>query len=119
MRTLFAIVTAAVLSTGAVMAADSTGAAPKKSPRVQSRELSQSALGMEPDKPALNTGDEPDTKRPDEFQFGGNTLHIDASRKKSLPQGVEDNEQAVINKAPTEPALQPSYFGLRLTTPIR
>ena len=120
LRTILAIAAAAALSTGTVVAGESTGTVTKKPPRAQPSELSQSALGMEPDKPALSAGDEkPDVKRPDEFQFGDNTLHIDASRKKSLPPGVEENEQTVINKAPTEPVLQPSYFGLRLTAPIR
>ncbi len=124
LRSLAAIVATVVFSIGGVLASDSTSIAPKKSAPVQhdrkSRELSPSALGMETSKSKFNIEDDkPDMKRPDEIQFGENTLHFDANRKNSLPPGLEDNEHAVINKAPTEPALKPNYFGLRLTTPIR
>jgi hypothetical protein len=116
----------ALLSTGMALAAESTGAATKKSLPAQldrkSRELSPSALGMETDKShGYEPGDDKsDTKRPGEFKFGDNTLHIDANKNDPIPPvGLESNGQAVINKAPTEPVLQPSYFGFRLTTPIR
>ncbi len=124
LRSLPAIVAALVISIGGVLAAESTGIAPKKSAPVQldrkSRELSPSALGMETSKSKFNMRDEKsDMKRPDEIRFGENTLHFDANRKDSLPPGVDDNQHAVINKAPTESALKPNYFGFRLTTPIR
>jgi hypothetical protein len=32
--------------------------------------------------------------------------------------GLEANGETVLNKAPAQPALKPSYFGLRLTTPM-
>ena len=86
----------------------------------KSRELSPDALGMNTrNSHGYEPGDKPD-RRPDEFKFGDNTLHIDANKNDPTPPvGLESNGQAVINKAPTQPALQPSYFGLRLTTPIR
>jgi hypothetical protein len=132
LRTFAAVAAIAVLSTGAVIAAESTGALSKK-PAVtakktaavksdrKSRELSPSALGMDTDKShGYEPGDKSDLKRPDEFKFGDNTLHLDANKNDPTPPvGLEQNGQTVLNKAPTEPVLQPSYFGLRLTTPIR
>ena len=132
LRTFSAIAAVAVLSTGAVIAAESTGSVPKK-PAVtgkkaaaakqdrKTHEMSPSALGIETDKShGYEPGDKPDTKRPDEFKFGDNTLHIDANKNDPTPPvGLEQNGQSVLNKAPNEPVLQPSYFGLRLTTPIR
>jgi hypothetical protein len=132
LRIFSAIAAIAVLSIGTAIAAESTGALPnkpvvtsKKAAAVKrdrkSRELSPSALGMENDKShGFEPGDKADLKRPDEFKFGDNTLHLDANKNDPTPPvGLEQNGQAVLNKAPTEPALQPSYFGLRLTTPIR
>ena len=84
-------------------------------------ELSPSALGMEPDKSDRDSSsDQKDgLKNPGEFKFGDNTLHIDADRKKTTLPGVGDNEETVINKAPTDNGVKPNYFGLRFTTPIR
>jgi hypothetical protein len=88
------------------------GAKPKNT------ELSPSALGMETTSRGYEPGDEK-AKKPGEFDLGGNTLHIDADKKDPTPPvGFEANSQSVLNKAPTEPLLQPSYLGLRLTTPI-
>ncbi len=126
LRTVTAIVAAVVLSTGAVLAGSSTDGATKNSAPIRldpkASELPPSALGMEADEShGYEPGDDKsDTKRPGEFKFGDNTLHIDANKNDPVPPvGLESNGQAVINKAPTEPALQPSYFGFRLTTPIR
>jgi hypothetical protein len=130
LRSVPAVLTIIALSTGGALAGEPTGSIAHKKPKKpastqfdrKSHELSPAALGMEPDK---SRGYEPGNgaaglKRPGEFQFGDNTLHIDADKKDPAPPvGLEANGQAVINKAPSEPALQPSYFGLRLTTPIR
>lgn len=86
----------------------------------QTTELSPSALGIETKSRGYEPGDDkPEAKLPNQFQLGNNTLHIDADKKDPTPPvGVQTNEQSVLNKAPTEPALKPSYLGLRLTTPM-
>ncbi len=57
---------------------------------------------------------------PNQFELGNDTLHIDADKMDPAPPaGLESNGQAVLNKAPAERALVPSYLGLRLTTPLR
>jgi len=126
LRTIAAMAAAVMLSTGAVLAGSSTDGATKNSAPIRldpkASELPPSALGMEDDKSKLNLpGDEKsDLNIPDEIKFGNNSLHFDTSRKNAIPPvGVEADDQAVINKAPTEPQLKPSYFGLRFTTPIR
>jgi len=83
-------------------------------------ELPPSALGIDTKSRGYEPGDEKsDMKLPDQIQLGGNTLHFDANKKEPTPPvGLESNGQAVINKAPSEPALTPSYLGLRLTTPM-
>ena len=87
--------------------------------RPKSSELSADALGVNKSTHGYEPGDEK-PKGPGEFKFGDGTLHIDADKKDPTPPpGFEPNGQSVLNKAPNEPALQPSYFGLRLTTPIR
>jgi hypothetical protein len=84
-------------------------------------EVPPSALGYDDGKSVADTsgGDEPGLKFPNAIQFGGNTLHFDADRKNDLPPGIDPNEQAVINKAAPNDSPLPSYFGLRLTTPMR
>ncbi len=89
--------------------------------RPQTTELSPAALGMDPKSRGYEPGDQKsDLKVPDHIQIGNNTLHFDAKKNDPTPPvGFEANGEAVINKAPAEPALAPSYLGLRLTTPIR
>ena len=86
----------------------------------KSTELSPSALGIDTKPRGYEPGDEkPDIKLPNQIQLGNNTLHFDADKKNPVPPvGLEANGETVINKAPSEPALAPSYFGLRLTTPM-
>lgn len=106
--TVVAVIAIGFVTSVAAMA----GAKPK------STELSPSALGIETTSHGYEPGDEK-AKKPGEFDLGGNTLHIDADKKDPTPPvGFEANSQTVLNKAPTEPLLQPSYLGLRLTTPI-
>lgn len=86
----------------------------------KTNELPPSALGIDIPSKGYEPGDEkPDLKSPGEIKFGNNTLHFDADKKNPAPPpGLEANEQSVLNKAPAEPALKPSYLGLRLTTPM-
>jgi hypothetical protein len=120
---------ALLLSVGISLADDNTprppGAVPvkKSAPALaipKTTELPPSALGIDTKSRGYEPGDEKsDAKMPNQFQLGNNTLHIDADKKNPTPPvGLETNEQSVLNKAPTEPALKPSYFGLRLTTPM-
>jgi hypothetical protein len=105
-----AVLVAGLLTSGLTLAGETAAS---------SSELSPSALGMDT---GSSRGYEPGddkAKRPGEIQFGNNTLHFDADKKNPVPPvGLEANGQTVLNKAPTEPALHPSYLGLRLTTPI-
>jgi hypothetical protein len=95
-----------------------TGATAMAGAKPKSTELSPSALGMETTSRGYEPGNEK-AKKPGEFDLGGQTLHIDADKKDPTPPvGFEANSQTVLNRAPTEPLLQPSYLGLRLTTPI-
>ena len=122
--------TVLLLSAGVCLADDNAprppGAVPVKKPapaavRIpRTTELSPSALGIETKSRGYEPGEEKtDAKLPNQFQLGNNTLHIDADKKDPVPPvGLESNGQTVINKAPTEPALAPSYLGLRLTTPM-
>jgi hypothetical protein len=104
---------AAAVAIGFAMGATAVAGA-----KAKSSELSPSALGMETPSHGYEPGDEK-AKKPGEFELGGQTLHIDADKKEPTPPvGFEANSQTVLNKAPTEPLLQPSYLGLRLTTPI-
>jgi len=107
------VTVAAAIAVGFVATATATaGAKPK------STELSPSALGIDQSSHGYEPGSEK-PKGPGEFDLGGNTLHIDADKKDPTPPvGFEANSQTVFNKAPNEPLLQPSYLGLRLTTPI-
>jgi hypothetical protein len=107
------VTVAAAIAVGFVATATATaGAKPK------STELSPSALGIDQSSHGYEPGNEK-PKGPGEFDLGGNTLHIDADKKDPTPPvGFEANSQTVFNKAPSEPLLQPSYLGLRLTTPI-
>ena len=111
------------------MAGDDTprppGSVPVKQPahRVVSpktSELPPSALGIDTKSRGYEPGDEkPDLKVPDQIKLGTNTLHFDATKKDlDPPVGLEANGESVLNKAPAEPALKPSYLGLRLTTPM-
>ena len=124
-----AIAAAVLLSSGLVLAGDEAPRPPASVPVKKSAplakvpkttELSPSALGIETKSRGYEPGDEKsDAKVPNQIQLGNNTLHFDADKKDPVPPvGVEANEQSVLNKAPTEPALRPSYFGLRLTTPM-
>ena len=119
----------ALLSGGLALAGDEAPKPPASVPVKKSAplakvpkttELSPSALGMETKSRGYEPGDEKsDAKMPNQIQLGNNTLHFDADKKDPVPPvGLETNEQSVLNKAPTEPALKPSYFGLRLTTPM-
>ena len=115
----------AALSNGAALAGNASGAAANNSAPIRldpkASELSPSALGMADDKVKLDTsGDEkPGLKIPDHITFGDNVLHFDTSRKNPIPRvGVEANDQAILNKAPEESPLKPSYFGLRFTAPL-
>jgi hypothetical protein len=130
LRSALAAVTMIVLSVGTAPGSEATGSIVRKKPKKpaptlldrKSRELSPAALGMDPGKSRGYEpgGDTSGLKRPGEFRFGDNTLHVDADKKDPTPPpGLEANGQAVLNKAPSEPLLQPSYFGLRLTTPLR
>jgi hypothetical protein len=122
--------TVLLLSAGVCLADD---AAPKPSGTVpvkksapaavrvpKTTELPPSALGIDTKSRGYEPGDEKsDLNMPNQIQLGNNTLHFDADKKNPVPPvGVETNEQSVLNKAPTEPALKPSYFGLRLTSPM-
>jgi hypothetical protein len=126
---IFSAAFAVALANGTVLAADNSprppGSVPVKKSKLRTAistttELSPSALGMDTGSRGYEPGDQkPDMKMPDQFQLGNNTLHIDAEKKDPTPPvGLESNGQAVINKAPNEPALAPSYLGLRLTTPM-
>ena len=128
LRIVAVAIAAAALMRGAVLAADSPPTPPAAIPESsaplplnpKALELPASALGENDQSKSAPWGDEkPDLKIPDEIQFGDNTLHFDATRTEQLPPGVETNEQAVINKGPTEPTLKPNYFGFRLTAPLR
>jgi hypothetical protein len=121
--------TVLLLSVGICLADDNTprppGAVPvrKSAPTVaipKTTELPASALGFDTKSRGYEPGDEKsDAKMPNQLQLGNNTLHFDADKKDPAPPvGLESNEQSVLNKAPTEPALKPSYFGLRLTSPM-
>ncbi|HZQ14519.1 MAG TPA: hypothetical protein VFB31_17080 [Pseudolabrys sp.] len=92
----------------------------RRSVGLKTTELPPSALGIDQSSHGYEPGDQtPDLKLPDQFRFGDNTLHIDADKKDPTPPvGFESNGQAVLNKAPSEPVLKPSYLGLRLTAPI-
>jgi hypothetical protein len=83
-------------------------------------ELPPSALGIDTKSRGYEPGDDKsDLKVPDQIKFGNNTLHFDATKKDPVPPvGLEANGESVLNKAPAEPALKPSYLGLRLTTPM-
>ena len=118
-----------LLSAGVCLAGDDTprppGSVPVKQPahRVVSpktSELPPSALGIDTKSRGYEPGDEKsDLQVPDQIQLGNNTLHFDATKKDpDPPVGLEANGASVLNKAPAEPALQPSYLGLRLTTPM-
>jgi hypothetical protein len=114
--TVAAAIAIAFVASATAMAGNSTGAQPKSVNK--NTELSPSALGMEESSRGYEPGDEK-AKGPGVFDLGGQTLHIDADKKDPAPPvGFEANGQAVLNKAPTEPLLHPSYLGLRLTTPI-
>jgi len=121
--------TVLLVSAGVCLAGDDTprppGSVPLKQPahRVVSpktSELSPSALGIDTKSRGYEPGDEkPDLKVPDQIKLGDKTLHFDATKKDPVPPiGLEANGESVLNKAPAEPALQPSYLGLRLTTPM-
>ena len=118
-----------LVSTGVCLAGDDTprppGSVPVKRPAHQvaspkTSELPPSALGIDTKSRGYEPGDEkPDLKVPDQIKLGDNTLHFDATKKDPAPPvGLESNGASVLNKAPAEPALQPSYLGLRLTTPM-
>jgi hypothetical protein len=118
-----------LLSAGICFAGDTTPRPPgtvpvkKSAPAVvvpKTTELSPSALGIDTKSRGYEPGDETsDTKLPNQFQLGDNTLHIDADKKAPAPPvGLEANGQTVLNKAPSEPVLEPSYLGLRLTKPM-
>jgi len=81
-------------------------------------ELSPSALGYEDGTADASADDASDLKIPNKLQFGNNTLHFDAEHKDNLPPGIDANEQAVLNHATPNDSPLPSYFGLRLTTPM-
>ena len=121
--------TVLLLSAGVCLADDNTprppGAVPvkKSAPAVaipKTTELPPSALGIDTKSRGYEPGDEKsDAKMPNQIQLGNNTLHFDADKKDPVPPvGLEANGETVINKAPSEPALKPSYFGLRLTSPM-
>ncbi len=118
-----------LLSAGVCLAGDDTprppGSVPvkKSAPAVatpKTTELPPSALGIDTKSRGYEPGDEkPDLKVPDQIKLGNNTLHFDAKKTDPVPPvGLEANGETVLNKAPAEPALKPSYFGLRLTTPM-
>ena len=118
-----------LLSAGVCLADDDTlrppGSVPvkKSAPAVatpKTTELPPSALGIDTKSRGYEPGDEkPDLKVPDQIKLGNNTLHFDAAKKAPVPpMGLEANGETVLNKAPAQPALKPSYFGLRLTTPM-
>ena len=89
-------------------------------PATQGNQLSPSALGMDTESHGYEPGEQTsDVNVPDKVQIGDNTLHFDAKKNDPTPPvGFEANGESIINKAPTEPALAPSYLGLRLTTPL-
>jgi hypothetical protein len=101
-----------------------SGSVPVKQPTYRlvpkTSELSPSALGIDTKSRGYEPGDDKsDLKVPDQIKFGNNTLHFDATKKDPVPPvGLEANGESVLNKAPAEPALKPSYLGLRLTTPV-
>lgn len=118
-----------LLSAGVCLAGDDmprpSGSVPVKRPTHQvaspkASELPPSALGIDTKSRGYEPGDEkPELKVPDQIKLGNNTLHFDATKKDPVPPvGLESNGASVLNKAPAEPALQPSYLGLRLTTPM-
>jgi len=121
--------TVVVLSAGFCWADDATPRPPSSVPVKQpthraftpkTSELPPSALGIDTTSRGYEPGDaKTDLKVPDQIKFGNNTLHIDAAKKDPVPPvGLEANGESVLNKAPAEPALKPSYLGLRLTTPM-
>ena len=106
LRTLPAIVATGLLSAGMALATESTASAPLKKPAVtekpaavksdhKTRELPPDALGMDTyNSHGYEPGDKPE-KRPDEFKFGNNTLHVDASKNDPTPPvGFEANGQS-------------------------
>jgi hypothetical protein len=124
-----ATITGAVLllSAGVCLADDDSprppGAVPVKQSAqrsVHTTELPPSALGIDTKSRGYEPGEEKsDLKVPDQIKLGNNTLHFDAAKKDPVPPvGLEANGESVLNKAPAEPALKPSYLGLRLTTPM-
>jgi len=123
------IVLAALLANGMARADDlprPPGSIPTKNSSTRAAgptitELPPSALGMDTQSRGYEPGEEKsDLKLPDQIKLGNNTLHFDAKKQDPTPPvGFEANGEAVINKAPAEPALKPNYFGLRLTAPIR
>ena len=121
--------TVLLLSAGICLADDTTpkppASVPVKKPAHQvvspkTTELPPSALGYDTKWRGYEPGDEKsDLKVPDQIKLGNNTLHFDAAKKDPEPPvGLEANGESVLNKAPAEPALKPSYLGLRLTTPM-
>jgi hypothetical protein len=120
--------TVLLLSAGVCLADDRTPRPPAPVPVKQpayrvspeTSELSPSALGIDTTPRGYEPGDDkPDLKMPDEIKLGNNTLHFDAKKRDPAPPvGLEANGESVLNKAPAEPALKPSYLGLRLTTPM-
>ena len=118
-----------MLSAGVCLADDDTPRPPGSVPVTQpahrvvspkTSELPPSALGIDTKSRGYEPGDEKsDLKVPDQIKLGNNTLHFDATKKDPVPPvGLEANGESVLNKAPAEPALKPSYLGLRLTTPM-
>jgi hypothetical protein len=126
---LLAFLVAGVLAGGAALAGDNAPRPPASVPAKKSAaavkgkptELPPSALGYDDGKSrAEATGDDkPGLKIPNKFRFGGNTLHLDAEHRDDLPPGIDANEHAVLNHGETADSPLPSYFGLRLTTPMR
>ena len=127
--TFLAFLVPALLAGGVALAGDDVPRPPAAIPvkkslpaavKGKANELAPSALGYDDGKSEADTSgdDTPDLKIPNAIQFGSNTLHFDADRKNDLPQGIDANEQAVINKAAPNDSPLPSYFGLRLTTPM-
>jgi hypothetical protein len=120
---------ALLLSAGVCLADDATprppASVPVKHPAYRlvsptTSELPPSALGIDTKSRGYEPGDDKsDLKVPDQIKLGNNTLHFDATKKDPVPPvGLEANGESVLNKAPAEPALKPSYLGLRLTTPM-
>jgi hypothetical protein len=118
----------ALLASGVALAGDDVPRPPAAIPvkksapaavKGKASELPPSALGYEDaNSQADASDDKPDLKIPNKFQFGPNTLHFDAEQRDNLPPGIDANEQAVLNHAAPNDSPLPSYFGLRLTTPM-